>query len=401
LGDVLKRTDPRSKVIGISGKDRGAILPAGHRGTAYMYQARTGQFASTTYYMREHPEWVNAFNAALPADRFFGVEWKPLLPDAAYSGSVPDGQKWYRPGGALPKKIGAGLEKPGAAFYAQLVPTPFGDQLALDFARAAIAGESLGRDDAPDILSVSLSGHDYVNHAYGAESRISHDHVLHLDRMIEAFFRDLDAAVGRDNYVVLLTADHGFMPAPELSQSLGRTSGRQSGSQTVARLNKALAAKHGEGQWVRYFSARAAVLNRALAAEKKVDLQSIAEDVRQMLVAEPGILAAYTRAELEARNRSGQPHFDQVVRSWHRELSGDVEFVLKPHWMMTSSSSMTTHGSPHSYDTHVPILVYGPAWIKPGRRDMRVEVVDIAPSLAGVLGVPRPAASEGKPLPLH
>lgn len=400
LGDVLRTLDPASKVVAISGKDRGAILPGGHKGTAYMFQATTGHFASSTYYMKEHPKWVADFNAANPADRWFKTEWKPLLPESAYAKSLPDAQTWYFKGGALPKVIGSG-DKPAAPFYAELLRSPFSDVLTLEFAQAAIAGEALGRDEAPDILSVSLSGHDYVNHAYGAESRVSHDHVLQLDRALQAFFRHLDEKVGRSGYVAVLTADHGFMPAPEFAMSQGHRAGRQSGSQTLGRLNKALSSKYGEGEWVRFFSGRAAVLNRAIIDANRHDRDAVAHDTRQLLLDEPGILAAYTRAELESGSRAGQPHFGQMVRTWHREISGDVEFVLRPYWMMTSSSSVTTHGSPHPYDTHVPVAFYGPAWVRAGRRDGRVEVADIAPTLAQVLGVRPPAASEGRALPLR
>ena len=401
VGDVLKGVDGRSKVIAISGKDRGAILPAGKRGIAYMYQAQTGQFASSTFYMPDHPQWVKDFHAAKPADKYFHQEWKPLLADGAYAKSLPDEQKWYAKGGKLPKKLGDGQDKPGALFYGSLLATPYGDQLTLDFARAAIKGEQLGADDAPDILSVSLSGHDYINHAYGAESRLSHDHVLQVDRLLQAFFRDLDATVGKDNYVLVLTADHGFMPAPEHSLQLGRAAGRQSGSQTIAKVNGELALKYGEGQWVQYISALGLVFNKPLMAQRNVDAAALAEDARKVLLAEPGIAVAYTRAELESGSRAGAPFFDAMRKSWNRDLSGDLQFALKPYWMMTSSSSMTTHGSPHPYDTHVPILFYGPRWVRPGRIDARVEVADIAPTLSAMLGVPAPSASEGKVLPLR
>ena len=350
--------------------------------------------------MKEHPKWVSDFNGADPAQRYFKAEWKALLPEAAYAKSLPDAQTWYFKGGALPKTLGEG-EKPAAPFYAQLLASPFSDRLTLDFARAAIAGEGLGKDDVTDILSVSLSGHDYVNHAYGAESRISHDHVLQLDRALQDFFRHLDETVGRSNYVAVFTADHGFMPAPEYSMALGHKAGRQSGSQTLARLNKALSAKHGQGEWVRFFSSRSAVLNGATIAAHRVDAGLVAEDVRQLLLEEPGIGAAYTRKQIESRSAAGQPFFEQIVRTWHPAVSGEVEFALKPYWMMTSSSSVTTHGSPHPYDTHVPVAFYGPSWVRAGRRDERAEVADIAPTLAGMLGVPPPSGSEGRALTLR
>ncbi|APV52589.1 hypothetical protein BWI17_21195 [Betaproteobacteria bacterium GR16-43] len=399
VGDVLKRTNPRSKVIAMSGKDRGAILPGGKTGTSYMYMSQSGEFASTTFYMKEHPAWVNAFNAAKPADKYFGREWKPLLADSEYSKSLPDNQKWYTKGGSLPKTISVGMEKPGAPFYAALLPSPFADELTLDFARAAIAGESLGQDDSPDILSISLSSHDYVNHAYSAESRLSHDHILQVDRLFQVFFQDLDRMIGKDNYVLVLTADHGFMPAPERSLELGRPAGKQSGSGAIKNVSDALGKQYGEGKYVLSLSAQGAILNKPLLAEKKLDFNTVAEAVRTELLKEPGIAVAYTRAELESGSRKGSAFFDAITKTWDRERSGDVQYSLKPYWMMTTSNA-TTHGSPYAYDTQVPIVFYGPKWVGAGRVDTRVEVVDIAPTLSRMLGIAVPGSSEGKPLPL-
>lgn len=401
VGDVLRRLDPRSKVIGISGKDRGAILPAGHLGTAYMYQTQTGQFASSTYYMKAHPQWVADFHARKPADAYFRKEWRPLLDDPAYARSLPDGQPWYAKwGGKLPQTLGEGMDAPGPAFYASVLRSPFGDELTLDFARAAIAGEQLGQDDAPDILIVSLSTHDYINHGFGPESRLSHDHLLQLDRRLERFFRDLDASVGKERYLALLTADHGFMQAPEVSQAQGRDAGRVNGGQLVARLNAGLSERFGKGQWALGMSAQALVLNRALIAERKVDAPALREEARRLLLDEKAVAAAYLRDEIESASRIGAPFFESVRKTWDRERSADIAVVLKPYWMYSSSTSMTTHGSPHAYDTQVPILLYGPRWIAAGRIDQHVEVVDIAPTLANLLRVPAPSSSEGRLLPL-
>jgi len=403
VGDVLRRADGRSKVIAISGKDRGAILPAGKTGTAYIYMSTSGQFASSTFYMQQHPAWVAEFNASKPADRFFKTEWKPLLPEAAYAKSVPDSQPWYGPaGGKLPMMMGvAADDAPGPAYYSALLRSPFADMVALEFARAAIAGEQLGRDDAPDILSVSLSGHDYVNHRWSAESRLSHDHTLQLDRMLQAFFRDLDAAVGKDNYIAVLTADHGFMPAPEYSQAQGLDAGRITFSQSLARINAGMVQRFGEGRWVIGNSSASLLLDKKLIAQKHLDLDVVAEEARRLLLLEPGFGTAYTRKELLSGSRAGAPFFEASRRAWHPDVSGEVQFTLRPNWMFGSSSgSIATHGSPHPYDTHVPILVYGPKWVKAGRVDSAVEVADIAPTLARMLAVPAPAASEGRPLPL-
>ena len=402
VGDVLRRAEPRAKVIGISGKDRGAILPAGKAGTAYMYMGDTGNFASSTYYMNAHPPWVTAFNAAKPADRYFKASWSPLLPEAAYARSAPDDRPWYSKGGKLPKVLGEGQDKPGPAFYGSLLPSPFGDGLTLDFARAAIAGEFLGQDEIPDILSISLSSHDYINHAYGAESRLSHDHFLQLDRLLAAFFADLDRTVGKDNYVAVLTADHGFMPAPEYSVSLGRDAGRQNIPLTLEHLNDGLAAKFGQGKWARAWSANGILLDTALIASKQVDRRALETEARRILLTETGIVEVFSRTEVEGSGLpSDTPFLAQVRKGYFAARSPDLLIVAKPYWMFESQRAATsTHGSPHPYDHHVPILFYGPRWFGTGRVDAPVGVEDIAPTLARLLGVASPSASEGKPLRL-
>jgi hypothetical protein len=351
--------------------------------------------------MPKHPAWVDAFNAAKPADRYFKVDWTPTLAEAAYAGSLPDSQPWFGPRpGKLPMTMGADAEKPGPAFYNILLRSPFVDELSLAFARAAIAGEQLGQDDIPDILSVSLSGHDYVNHAWSAESRLSHDHLLKLDRMLQEFFRHLDATVGKDNYLAVLTADHGFMPAPEVSRARGLDAGRISVGETLARLNVELEKRFATAKLAPYASASAIVLDKKLIAEKGLAFDTVAGAARDLILAEPGFAAAYTRTEIISRSRAGAPFFDAVTKAWNADLSGDIQVVLKPNWMFASSSASTTHGSPYPYDTNVPILFYGPTWTRAGRLDQHVNVVDIAPTLSALLGIAAPAASEGKLLPL-
>ena len=403
VGDVLRRADPRAKVVAISGKDRGAILPAGKTGTAYMYMARSGQFASSSYYMAAHPDWVNTFNAAKPADRYFKTSWTPLLPEsdgAAYARSVPDNQPWFARGGRLPMPMNApDDEAPGPVFYSALLRSPFADALALDFARAAIIGEQLGQDDAPDILVVSLSGHDYVNHAFGAESRLSHDHLLQLDRLLQTFFQDLDARVGKNNHLVLLTADHGFMPAPEFSAAQGLATGRINLPALLGHVNAALTPQFGPGKWVS-FSGSSLLVNRALLAQTGRGVDLVADAARRAIASVPGIAAAHTRAELLSGSASKAPYFAQMRKSWHPEVSGDVQFTIQPHWMVGTGYA-ATHGSPHAYDTGVPIAVYGPRWARPARVDERVAVVDIAPTLARWLQVAAPANAVGKLLPVQ
>jgi arylsulfatase A-like enzyme len=247
---------------------------------------------------------------------------------------------------------------------------------------------------------VSLSGHDYVNHAWSAESRLSHDHLLKLDRMFQEFFRHLDATVGKDNYLAVLTADHGFMPAPEVSRARGLDAGRVVGSEALARINAELEKRFATPKLALYTSASSLVLDKKLMAQKGLAFDTVANAARDLVLAEPGFAAAYTRTEITSRSRAGAPFFGAVLKAWNADLSGDIQLVLKPNWMFASSTASATHGSPYPYDTNVPILFYGPAWTRAGRVDQRVEVVDIAPTLASLLGVAAPATAEGRPLPL-
>ncbi|MDE2431175.1 MAG: alkaline phosphatase family protein, partial [Burkholderiales bacterium] len=224
LGDELRyATGNQSKVIAVSGKDRGAILLAGKTGTAYMYMGKTGDFASSTYYMQSHPQWVQNYLASKPQDRFYGKTWRPLLADSAYANDASD--DIVAPSSAknnrFPFTYYSENGKPDADYYNKLRTGPYLDEMTLDFARAAIEGENLGKNPAhvPDLLGVSLSSHDYVNHAFGPESKMSHDHLQRLDRLLANFFNYLDKRVGLDNTVIVLTADHGFPNTPEFAKS--------------------------------------------------------------------------------------------------------------------------------------------------------------------------------------
>lgn len=430
VGDVLRTVQPESKVIGISGKDRGAILPAGHLGQAYMYMSESGQFASSTYYMKEHPAWVNAFNAARPADAFFKKTWAPLLPGydcpqaaaaqlpppegvkqagggpapaCAYARSAPDGQPWQSSGGngnKLPAIVGDKMEKPGPLFYANILPSPFGDEITLAFARAAVEGERLGMDEQTDILSVSLSSHDYINHAFGPESRLSHDHFLHLDRYLQGFFRYLDAKVGAGNYVALLTADHGFADTPEYAASRGLDADRINPSLTLAWLNTELSKQFGEEKkWARGYSAAGVLFDEKLIKAKGLKSTDVYAAAKKLLLQVDGIADVFTLEQMQGSD-TATPYLEAMRKSWHPEIAAPLQIVVKPNWLYSSRGGGSSHGTPYRYDTHVPILAWGPAWVGAGEVKQRVEVADIAPTLAQILQLRSPAQSQGKPLPL-
>jgi hypothetical protein len=403
VGDELKyATNGQSKVVAISGKDRGAILLAGKRGTAYMYMDKSGRFASSTYYMKAHPEWHARYYAGKPQDKWMGQAWAPLLAEAAYARSIPEGQPWHpRDFAGMGARFPFQLPKAdkAQAYYAALIRTPYGDEATLDFARAAIEGEDLGRNPAgvPDLLGISLSTHDYVNHGFGPESRVSEDHLLRVDRALAAFFDDLDRRVGLDRVVVALTADHGFMNAPEYSAAIGLAGARLNAAKLMTDLNTALSERFGvKGNLAPRFSYPTILLDQRLIAENFLNRYEVESFAQRHLLATPGIAGVATRTQLENGVLPDLPLSVQMLRAWNRELSGDLYVVQNPFTLF--GGNVVTHGSPYGYDTNVPLMLYGKPWIRPGKQPRAASVADIAPTLSYLLEIRPPAASEGRVL---
>ncbi|WP_243136311.1 alkaline phosphatase family protein [Janthinobacterium tructae] len=402
LGDELRyATGDKAKVVTVSGKDRGAILLAGKTGTAYMYMEKTGNFASSTYYMQQHPQWVQRYQTAKPQDRYYGKSWTPLLADAAYARDARDDLVPAKPGtrNTFPFAYYSDSGKLDGEYYSRLKAGPFLDELTLEFARAAVDGENLGRNPAgvPDILGVSLSAHDYVNHAYGPESRMSHDHLQRLDRMLAGFFADLDRKVGMDNVLVVLTADHGFANVPEFAETRGFSAKRIDGAKLVDGLNQHLATTLGIDKLVTTSSLPNIYLDYALAEKGGVHRAALEDAAARFLLQQEGLAQVYTRTQMETG--AVATRMDTLMRrAWNRQLSGDLMVVTKPAWYFGKGAGGTSHGTPYTYDTNVPLMVFGPRWIKPGAYGQYAEVVDIAPTLAHLLRIRQPSASEGRVL---
>lgn len=358
LGDQLRyATGNRSKVVAVSGKDRGAILLAGKTGTAYMFMDKTGDFASSTYYMQQHPAWAERFRQGKPQDRYYAKSWKPLLPAGAYVDDAADPEPSLKSPNRFPFTFYSESGEPAADYYTRLKASPAIDELTLEFAQAAVEGERLGSNasGATDLLGVSLSGHDYVNHAYGPESRMSHDHLQQLDRMLGKFFRYLDQRVGKDQVLVVLTADHGFANTAEFSNS-------------------------------RHLDAR------------RIDQKPLVAGLEAELGKRFGIAEVFTRSQLE-QGVAGKSRLALLMqRAWNRELSGDLLLVPTAYSSFGSGDSGATHGTPYAYDTQVPLVLMGRPWIRSGAVPHYAEVVDIAPTLAHLLRLRAPAGAEGRVL---
>ncbi len=402
VGDELRyASGNQSKVVTVSGKDRGAIMLAGKSGTAYMYMGKTGNFASSTYYMQSHPEWVKKFQATKPQDQFYNKEWRPLLPDAAYTNDAKDELVANKPGpmSRFPFTYTSASGKPDSSYYASLTVGPYLDGLTLDFARAAVEGEQLGQNPAgvTDVLGVSLSSHDYVNHSFGPESRMSHDHLQRLDRQLGDFLTYLDKRIGLNNIVVILTADHGFPNTAEFAQANKIDAQRIDGGKMIAALNKHLAEKFGIEKIALKFSAPGITLDVKAIEQKGIKRDEVEAVAARFLLAYPAIERVYTRSQLE-NGAIPANRIDQLMqRAWHRQISPDILVVPKAYSIFGyGDSGGTTHGSPFVYDTNVPLMIMGSRWIKPGAYASYAEVMDIAPTLAHLLRVRPPSGSEGR-----
>lgn len=406
LGDQLRyATGNRAKVVTVSGKDRGAILLAGKSGTPYMYMDKTGNFASTTFYMQQHPQWVQRYAASKPQDRYYGKTWKPLLADAAYATDAPDDLYPATPSSPnrFPFTFYSDSGATDADYYNRLKASPFLDELTLDFARAAVEGEQLGNNPSgvPDLLGISLSAHDYVNHAYGPESKMSHDHLQRLDRMLADFMGFVDRKIGAGNVLVVFTADHGFANTPEFAKTAHLDAGRVDGTKLTTALNSALAAKYGNAKLVIAQSVPNLHLDYAAIDKLGLAHADVEHTAAQFLRTQEGIAEAYTRTQFEAGavGHAGTTRMGVLMqRAWNRELSGDLVVVTKPYWIFGSGTAGASHGSPYAYDTNVPLVLNGAKWIKPGNYGQYAETVDIAPTLANILHVRPPAGAEGRVL---
>lgn len=405
VGDELKYANGKSKVIAIAGKDRSAIGLAGQNGTAYMHSSTTGRFITSNYYMSDYPEWWKGYYKDKPQDKYFGQQWTLLMPEEAYARSAPDDQAWstnYKGlGTKFPHSVSGGATEPSKSYYDAMMWSPYGDNLMLDFVKAAVQGEKLGKNPAgvPDLLALSWTSHDYTNHLFGPESRQSHDQTLRLDGVFADLFQFLDEEVGLENVIITLSADHGFMNIPEYSASRNLDAGRIDPEKMIEETNAALSAKFGEGKYVMTWWNPNLYLDYDLIDSKNLDREAVESAAQRFLRSYPGVEAVFTRTQLEEGRMPSTKLAKQVTLAWHQQISGDIVIMNKPNWYLFAKPTAyaSTHGSPWSYDTNVPLAMYGPKWINAGKYGDS-ETIDLARTLAFILNVRPPNGCEGRVL---
>jgi predicted AlkP superfamily pyrophosphatase or phosphodiesterase len=429
VGDELRLADgDRSRVIGISAKNRSAILPAGRRANAaYWFGTDNGNMVSSTYYFKEMPDWVTRFNSRHMADHWFGAHWDRLLPEAEYlrragQDDVPweNLDKSSNDTNAFPHVITGGAANPSKFFYKALDYTPFSNDLLVAFAEAAITNEKLGGGSDTDVLSVSFSANDYAGHRFGPYSQEAMDMTLRVDRQIGTLLDFIDARVGLRHAVVVFTADHGASPVPEQAALMNLPGRRYQKAELLQIVEDGLEARYGRQDrpatdYIQTFTNREETeqglinsnfyLNRPALKRDGIDLDECERVVGELSMHLPGVARYFTRAQLESNS---MPSADAIARrvqhGFYPQRSGDVIVVLEPYNILfdlpddpTDPRSTATHGSPYSYDTHVPLIIMGPDFTR-GSYLQAATPADIALTLASLLKVQAPSCSVGRVL---
>lgn len=412
----------RGKVFGLSLKDRSGILPSGKKPDGvYWFD---GRFVTSTYYRDTPHAWVADFNKGPTADSYFGKDWTRFRPDLDYDKIVgPDdgvGEgKGNGQGVKFPHPTGDAKRKVGKEYYEAVANSPFGNDLLLEFTKTCIAAEKLGqRDGETDLLTVSFSSNDLIGHTWGPDSHEVLDATLRSDALLADFMKHLDEKVGKGQWAIVVTADHGICPLPEFSAKQGKDAKRVSALALSLAAEKHLRAtfdkdapepkaepdpkgddlepKNGANRFIEAIPAPYVYLNHKLIKGKNLEPTQVADELAAFLRKQDGIQEVYSYSQLKAGSIKADDAIGQaVLKSFHPDRSGDLFIVFKPYYLIGSVTvgdkiaTGTNHGSPHEYDTHAVFLAYGPG-ISGGKRGEKITPLHAAPILADFLAVPKP-----------
>ena len=326
---------------------------------------------SSTYYFKDLPGWVRDFNKSRPGDKYRGVTW--------LTHKLPDD---------LDKLYGNTTDSP-------IEESPFGNELVLMLAERALAAEQLGTRGVTDLLAVSFSSNDKVGHDFGTYSAEEHDVTVKTDAQLERLFQAVDKQVGLENVLVVLTGDHGVSPSAAEMAAFRMPGGRLPGNTVRNAIQAALVEKYGEGEYVAGSWDLSIYLDYDTIAKKNLEIAEVRRVAAESAMKVAHVFRVYTRDQLQNAAVPGDRVSQRVMNGFNQRRSADIQFIPEPYW--TFSSSVATHGTPFSYDAHVPVIFMGTG-IRPGRYDMSVAINDIAPTLAAILEVETPAGSVGRVL---
>ncbi len=396
-------TNFRSKVIGIALKDRGGILPAGHTANAaYWFDDKTGNWITSTYYMKDLPQWVKDFNDQKLAETYLKLDWNPLYPIDTYVQSTADNSPYEgkfkgTDAPTLPVKT-SGLYKGNLGLIRS---TPYGNTISLDFAIAAINSEQLGQHPVTDFLAVSLSSPDYIGHQFGINAVEVEDNYLRLDRDLAAFLTYLDAKVGKGNYTVFLSADHGAAHNTAFLNDHGIPANVWDDGAALKNLNKYLADKYKTEELVLSLANYQVNFNYKVVNYLHLNKDELKKDCIGYLEQQPGIAFA---VDMKKAQTADVPEAlrTRIVNGYNLEHSGEIQIILKPGWFTghapgDGGPTGTTHGTWNPYDNHIPLVFMG--WgIKHGSTVRETHMTDIAATIAALLHIQAPNGSIGHPI---
>jgi predicted AlkP superfamily pyrophosphatase or phosphodiesterase len=399
IGDELKlATNFKSKVFGISLKDRGAIIPAGHAADgAFWYDSKSGNFISSTYYGKTLPTWLTNYNNSKKVDSFYKLGWSLSLPVSVYEANCDNDQNEYesKPFGKEVNGFPYNLISYIGKDYGKVSSTPYGNNLVLDIATQTLINEKMGLDDITDLLAVSFSSPDYIGHAFGPNSWETLDGYIKLDELLAQFFTTLDQQVGKDNYTVFLTADHAVAPIPGYAQKHKIPAGTITDDGIKNELGKMLTAKGLNPKLISAITEFNIYLNHNLMDSLQVTQEKLTSLITNYLEQKSNIIqvvesrkAAYAPLPQSIRER--------IVNGFNPQRSGDLMFITKSG-VVGGGNTGTGHGVFYNYDAHIPLLFYGKG-IKKGQVNNVNYMTDIAPTITTLLGIQMPSGSIGKPI---
>lgn len=396
-------TAGRAKIFGVSVKDRGAVSMAGHAGKAFWFSKQVGEFVTSTYYYDEYPAWVDAWNRDRKPFAYADTEWELSADPGSYLFADRDDREGETDlagfGRTFPHPYGPG---DGPYFTTFLTLSPAGDALTLDFAKTLLEAEELGADEVPDYLSVSFSSTDYVGHLFGPSSLESEENLRRLDRLLAELFAFVDERVGLDQTLIVLSADHGGTEIPPYLQELGIPSGYvDPSSWDRAPGIAALEERFGVGEaLIASYDHPYLYLDRDLIRERGLDQGEVEDAVAEELTKLPGIAVAVSSTALREGRTPELPLIQSIRYNFNLRRSGDVYVVYEPGHFIADFDGLTvasTHGSPWSYDSYVPVVFAG--WrVGAEAVHRRVLTVDVAPTLSRLLGIKMPSGAAGSPL---
>lgn len=392
-------TQMRGKTIGVSIKDRGSILPAGHTANAaYWFHGKDeGKFITSSFYMEDLPQWVKDFNNSNIAESYFKT-WNTLYPIESYVASGVDVNEFEsgfkgKADASFPYDFSA-LKDENDQFDLITV-SPYGNDLTLDFALAAIKAEELGQDEDTDFLALSFSSPDKIGHNFGVNSKEIEDTYLRLDQNIATLLKYLDENVGEGAYTVFLTADHGGGDVSAYLQSRKIPAGYFNFGDFSDKLHNFVNEEYGENNLIAKISNDQVFFDYEELYDAKIDADELEEKIAHYILQQEQIDKVYTRSQLEDGNyTSGMGA--AIQQGFNQKRSGDVIYILDPA-VVSYSKTGSMHGSGFTYDTHSPLIFFGNG-IEPGSTTERSEIVDIAPTVSALLGISFPNAATGKPL---